>query len=185
MTNLKRGDIFVARANDAMENPDPVVDEPTRRIGDALVRYQKAADIFEKLVNDPKAGSTRFGNLFDVRVKIGDVLARQDNYTEALNSYQAALAVVVAAPPSRHTVEWQIRASDAIAQACDLLAHEAADGLATTVRAGKDTPDAIGCYQKASAAIEAAAVKDPDNPEVKTRRAALSAKIAGLQSGTK
>ena len=185
MTNLKRGDIFVARANDALENPDPVVDEPTRRIGDALARYQKAADIFEKLVNDPKAGSTRFGNLFDVRVKIGDVLARQDNYTEALNSYQAALAVVVAAPPSRRTVEWQIRASDAIAQVCDLLAHEAADGPATTILAGKDTPDAIGCYQKASAAIEAAAVKDPDNPEVKTRRAALSAKIAGLQPGTK
>jgi hypothetical protein len=43
----------------------------------------------------------------------------------------------------------------------------------------------LSCYQKALAAIEAAAVRDPDNTEVKEKRAALSAKIAAQQSPAK
>jgi tetratricopeptide (TPR) repeat protein len=166
-------------------NPEPPVDETTRRIADALVRYQRAAGIFEKLVNQPAAGGARFANLFDVRIKIGDVLTRQEKYKAALDSYQAALSVVAAAPPSQRIVDWQIRAADAIAQTCDLLAHETAGGPATTAQAGTDQPNALGCYQKASAAIEAAAVKDPENPEVKTRRAALAEKIEAQRSAAK
>ena len=185
VTSVKRGDILIERGNEALVNPEPAVDETTRRIGDALVRYQRAAGIFEKLVNQPAAGGARFFNLFDVRIKIGDVLARQENYKEALDSYQSALAVAAAAPASQRIVDWQIRAADAIAQACDFLAHEAADGPVAAAAAGNDRPDTLGCYQKASAAIEAAAVKDPQNPEVKTRRAALSAKIEAQRSAAK
>jgi tetratricopeptide (TPR) repeat protein/energy-coupling factor transporter ATP-binding protein EcfA2 len=185
VTSVKRGDILIARGNEALVNPEPAEDETTRRFRDALVRYQRAAGIFEKLVNDPKAGSARFANLFDVKIKIGDVLAHQENYKEALESYQSALAMAATAPPSQRIVDWQIRATDAIAQACDFLAHEAAGGSATTAVAGNDRPDALACYQKASAAIEAAAVKDPENPEVKTRRAALSAKIEAQRSAAK
>jgi hypothetical protein len=46
----------------------------------------------------------------------------------------------------------------------------------------------LTCYQKAMAAIEAAAVKEPDNSEVKAMRAmraALSAKIEAQQSAAK
>jgi tetratricopeptide (TPR) repeat protein len=185
VTSVKRGDILVARGNEALVNPEPPEDETTRRIGDALVRYQRAAGIFERLVSQPAAGGARFANLFDVRIKIGDVLTRQEKYKEALDSYQAALSVVAAAPPSQRIVDWQIRAADAIAQTCDLLAHEKANEPATTAQAGSDQPNALGCYQKASAAIEAAAVKDPENSEVKTRRAALSAKIEAQRSAAK
>jgi tetratricopeptide (TPR) repeat protein len=185
VTSVKRGDILIARGNEALVNPEPAVDETTRRIGDALVRYQRAAGIFEKLVTDPKAGGARFANLFDVRIKIGDVLTRQEDYKEALESYQSALAVAAMAPPSQRIVDWQIRATDAIAQACDVLAHETAGGSAAAALPGNDQPDALACYQKASAAIEAAAVKDPENPEVKTRRAALSAKIEAQRSAAK
>jgi tetratricopeptide (TPR) repeat protein len=185
VTNMKRGDILMARANEALVNPEPVVDETTRRIGDALIRYRRAAEIFEKLADQKDAGSVRFSNLIAVRIKIGDVLARQDQYAEALESYQSALAVAAAVPPSPRTVEWQIKAVDAITQACDFLARKDKEGPATPMLAGKDEPDALACYQKASAAIEAAAAKEPDNADVKTRKTLLSGRIEALQTTAK
>jgi len=186
-TNVRRGDIAVVRGNEAVTRREPiVVDEQTRRFADALVRYQTAAAVFEKFLDDPKAGPTRFANLFDVRIKIGDVKARQNKYGEALASYQSALAVAPAAAlTTRRFAEWHIRAADMIAQACDYLAREAAGGPAGAVLASSDQPDALSCYQKASAAIEAAAEKEPDNPAVKERKGTLTARIEALQAAAK
>jgi tetratricopeptide (TPR) repeat protein len=184
-TNVKRGDVLVARGDEALINPDPVVDEPTRRIADALMRYQAAAALFEKLVNDPQAGASRFANLFDVRIKIGDVLARQNKYRDALDTYQAALAAAALAAPTRRVVDWQIKAAIAIEQACDFLVQRAEDVPNGPALAGSDEPDGLTCYQKAMAAIDAAAVKEADNSEVKARRAALSAKIEAQQPTAK
>jgi tetratricopeptide (TPR) repeat protein len=184
VTSMKRGDILVARANEAVVNPEPLVDETTRRMGDALVRYQRAAEIFEKLANQAGAGGAAFANLFEVRIRIGDVLARQDKYRDALESYQSALAAAAAASPAQRA-DRQLRASAAIEEACDDLVRKSGDEPGVAVLAGKDEPDGLGCYQKAMAAIEAAAVKDPDNADVKARRAALSAKIEAQQSPAK
>ena len=181
-TSMKRGDILVDRASEAEVNPEPVDDEITRRLRDALARYQRAAEIFEKLSNQPDAGSAQFAKLFDVRIKIGDVLARQNKYSDALDAYQSALA---AAAATQRVVDRQLKASDMIAQACDFLARRAGGGPAAAALAASDEPDALSCYQKALAAIEAAAVRDPDNTEVKEKRAALSAKIAAQQSPAK
>jgi len=181
-TSMKRGDILVDRASEAEVNPEPVDDEITRRLRDALARYQRAAEIFEKLSNQPDAGSAQFAKLFDVRIKIGDVLARQNKYSDALDAYQSALA---AAAATQRVVDRQLKASDMIAQACDFLARRAGGGPAAAALAAGDEPDALSCYQKALAAIEAAAVKDPDNTEVKEKRAALSAKIAAQQPPAK
>lgn len=182
ITNTKRGDILIARANEALINPEPVVDETVRRIADASLRYQRAAEIFEKLLDQEQAGSARFANLFSVRIKLGDVLARQNKYREALDAYQSALAVAAKAPAAQPAVEWQIKVADMIAQACEFLARRDGDGPSNPALAAADEPDALTCYQKASAAIEAAAEREPDDPAVKEKRAALSARIEALRA---
>ena len=45
--------------------------------------------------------------------------------------------------------------------------------------------DALTRHQHALAAVEAAAVKEPDNSDVKARKAALPAKIEAQQSAAK
>ena len=79
----------------------------------------------------------------------------------------------------------QIKTSIMIEQACDFLVLKAGDAPAAPVLAGTDEPDGLTCYKKALAAIEAAAVKDPDNAELKARKAALSAKIEAQQPPAK
>jgi tetratricopeptide (TPR) repeat protein len=182
VTNMKRGDVLLARADEGIASPDPPMDEPTRRIADALLRYQTAEAVFRKLADDPAAGSSRFPNLFNVRFKIGDVLVRQKKYGEALDSFQSALAVAsMTGSPSRRFVEWHMKVADRIALACEHLARETAGGPPTAVLASGDQPDRLTCYQKALSAIEAAAAKEPDDVEVKEKRAALSAKIEALR----
>ena len=79
-----------------------------------------------------------------------------------------------------------IKAADMIAQACDYLAREGTEtGRQSAILASKRQPDALSCYQKASAAIEAAAEREPDNPEVKAKKASLTARIEALQPAAK
>jgi len=68
---------------------------------------------------------------------------------------------------------------------CDSLVREAGDAPDGPALAGPDQPNGLACYQKALAAVEAAAVKAPDNAEVEARRAALSAKIEAQQPAAK
>ena len=183
-TSVKRGDILIDRAGEAERNPEPVEDEIPRRLRDALARYRRAAEIFEAQAK-PGAGSAQFGSLFDVRIKIGDVLARQSDYRGALDSYDLALAAAAAAPTTSRFVGWQVKAADMIKQACDFLAWRADNGSAAPQLAGSDELTPLACYQRAMAAIEAAAVKEPDNAEVKARRAELSAKIEAQKAPAK
>jgi tetratricopeptide (TPR) repeat protein len=175
-TSVKRGNILVDRAGEAERNPEPVEDEIPRRLRDAMARYRRAAEIFEAQAK-PGAGSAQFGSLFDVRIKIGDVLARQNDYKGALDTYQSALAAAAAAPATPRFTGWQVKASDMIKQACDFLAWRADGGSAAPQLVGTDEPTPLACYETALAAIEAAAAQEPDNAEVKGRKAELSAKI--------
>ena len=111
-TNVKRGDVLIARGDDAKDNPEPPINETTRRIRDALARYLRAAEISERLLNQPAAGDTRFANLVKVRIKIGDVQARLGKYSEAMASYEAALAVAAMAPSTQPIVTWQIEVAE-------------------------------------------------------------------------
>jgi tetratricopeptide (TPR) repeat protein len=177
ITSRKRGDLLVIRGNEALVNPEPIIDESSRLINDALTRYRTAAEGFEKIAGDPKAGSARFSNLFDVRIKIGDILVRQGKYKEALEIYQSAAATAEQAAPIQRVVEWQVKLSSALDQTGDLLAYRAGGTPEAPALASKDEPDASAYYQKAIEAVEAAAVKDPDNQDLKSRKAAIVAKV--------
>src|SRR6185503_17834416 len=75
VANLKRGDVSIARLEESSG-----ASESSRFISIALTRYRVAEDILQKIVSDPSAGATRFSNLFDVRLKIGDALIRLNKY---------------------------------------------------------------------------------------------------------
>jgi tetratricopeptide (TPR) repeat protein len=185
ITTRKRGDLLIIRGNDALVNPEPIVDESSRLINDALTRYRTAAEGFEKIANDPKAGSARFSNLFDVRIKIGDILVRQGKYKEALDTYKSASATAEQAAPIQRVVDWQVKLSSALDQTGDLLAYRAGGTPESPALASKDEPDALAYYQKAIEAIEAAAVKEPDNQNLQSRKAAIAAKIGTQRSGAR
>jgi tetratricopeptide (TPR) repeat protein len=161
VANMKRGDALIRLGNDAVNRPERVVDVSARLIDDALERYRIAADNFAKLVNDPKGGPARYLNLFDVRLKIGDVLVRQKKYKEALDVYQSASAAAEQAEPTKPIANWQTR-------------------LSVLLEQGGDSEDILVFYQKALEALQAAAVKEPDNQNLQSRKAALSAKIERL-----
>ena len=179
-TNIKRGDLLIARA-EARENPEPAVDDNTRRSRDALARYQRAAEISERLLPQRAAGADRFANLFKARIKVGDTQARLLDHAAALDSYQAALAVAASAPPTEPIAAWYVEVADSIREACEFMEK----GPSTAALAGTDQGDALACYRKALAAIEAAATKAPDNVDVREKTAALSTKVQALQPAAK
>jgi tetratricopeptide (TPR) repeat protein len=167
--DVKQGDALINRGDQVLVQPEPVQDESSRLIANALARYQAAADAYESLA---KAEDPRYRDLFDVRIKIGDVLVRQNKYSEALSAYQAAAATAPQAAPTQ-LVELQIRLSFALEQAGDGLAHESA---------GQGGADAVAFYQKALDALDAAASKAPDNQDLQSRKAALTIKLATQRS---
>jgi hypothetical protein len=71
-------------------------------------------------------------------------------------------------------VDWQIKLAVALEQAGDGFLH-----LAAT--AGGDPT----FYQKAIEAIEAGLAREPDNPDLQARKAALSAKIESQRTPAK
>jgi tetratricopeptide (TPR) repeat protein len=168
--NVKRGDVLVFRGNYLVNNPEPPEAASSRFIGNALERYRLAAQSYESLLI--KVENPPYRELFDVRIKIGDVLVRRNDYQEALRAYQIASNLAVEAAATRRVVDWQIKLSNAVEQA--------GDGL----RAG-DNPLiklATGYYQKALEILDVAAIKEPDNRDLQSRRAALNAKIQAQQS---
>jgi tetratricopeptide (TPR) repeat protein len=177
LANLKRGDALIDRGNDALVRPEPVVDESSGRIQDALSRYRIAATNFEKL---PKEGSARYFNLFDVQIKIGDVLVRQNKYKEAMEAYQSAAATAEQASSTQRVMDWQIRLADAIEQAGEGIAHAAANTTGVYSTAGETGEGALTYYQKALDIIESAAVKVPDNQNLQSRKSRLAEKIGSL-----
>ena len=88
-------------------------------MGNALDRYRDAAQSYERLLI--KVESPPYGELFEVRKKIGDVLVRRNDYQEALQAYQAASIFAVEAAATQRVVDWQIKLSNAVEQAGDGL----------------------------------------------------------------
>jgi hypothetical protein len=174
--NVKRGDASLNRGNEALIRPEQDessrrIDESTRRIEDALERYRAAAKLYEGL---SKAGEQRYHDLFDVRIKIADVLVHQSKYQDALDAYQSASAAAEQAASTQRVVDWQIKLAVALEQAGDGFLHVAGT-------AGGDPT----FYQKALEPIEAALAKEPNNPDLQARKAALSAKIESQRTPAK
>jgi tetratricopeptide (TPR) repeat protein len=162
--NVKLGDALLNRVNEA--SAKPAIDEATQLVGDALGHYQAAALKFESLANNPKAGTPRNRELFEVRIKIGDILVRQNKNKEALDAYQSASATAERAATTRSIVDWQTELSVKVEEAGD------------APLASKE--DALAYYQKALEIIEAAMIKEPDNQNLQSRKSAITAKIEPL-----
>jgi tetratricopeptide (TPR) repeat protein len=176
--NSKRGDLLVNRANDAANPEIPVVNESQRLVGEALGRYVAAAQAFQQLANEPKAGSAQFFNLFDVQVKIGDLLVRQHKFKDASDAYQDASRAVQQAPAAAPIAEWRIRLAAALEQTGDFLAYPAAGDISAYQLAGPINDDTLAFYRMALDAIEPVASGAPDSQGLQMKKAALVAKIA-------
>lgn len=177
--NVKRGDVLVQRGNEVLTHHEPVQDESSRLIETALARYRAAAESYDGLA---KAGNARYRDLFDVWIKVGDVLIRQDKYKEALDAYQSAAAAVDQAAPTQRVVNWQIGLSASLEQAGDYLAHKTGEDTSALHLAGEASGQTLTYYQKALELLEAAAVKEPDNQDLQSRKAAITAKIERQRS---
>lgn len=180
IANLKRGDVSTARIEEASG-----ASESSRLISSALTRYRIAEDILQKIVGDPKAGSARFSNLFDVRLKIGEVLVRQNKYEDAMDAYRSASAAAAQAAATGRVGNWQSRLSGALERAGDSLALRARDGPAAPELDSKNEPDALAYYQRALEAVEAATGMEPDNKDLYSRKAALTGKIEDQRSAAR
>jgi tetratricopeptide (TPR) repeat protein len=172
--NVRRGDALIDRGNEVLAHPEPVLDESRRLIDQALARYRAAAETFGKLADDPKAAAAQVANVFDVQIKIGDVLVRQDQYTEALAAYQSASATIGRAAPIRRVVDWQVRLAVSLEQAGDFLADKTEKDAMTDQPAGSAGAQAY--YQKAFEAIEAASTREPGNPDVLSKKLEIATK---------
>jgi HAMP domain-containing protein len=171
--NIKWGDALVHQGNEV--SVQPAIDESARLIDDALGRYRAAASTFETLANNPKDGTPRYRDLFQVYIRIGDILVRQNNNKQALDAYQSASATAGrAATTTRSIADWPITLSVSLEQAGDGLARRSACCQLA------DQQDALAYYRKALEALDLAAIKAPDNPDLKSRKSAITAKIEAL-----
>jgi tetratricopeptide (TPR) repeat protein len=169
--NLRRGDALIRLGNEASINPRLIIDESARLVNDALVRYRAAATGFQQLADNPAGGSSRHRSLFDVQIRIGDILVRQSKYKEAIDAYRAA-ATTAMNTGSIGVADWQIKVSKALEEAGDLLAN-----LETSDAPAGDEPSSSAFYKDALQVVEAAAEKEPDNHDLQSRKTAIIAKI--------
>jgi hypothetical protein len=175
--NAKRGEAQIARANELVNKPEPPQNESSRVVGTALDRYRSAEQTYAGLLN---ASHPPYAQLFEVRIRIGDILVRQAKFDDALQVYRSASELAQAASAGRRVVDWQISLAKAI--------EEAGDGLQIQLQladATRPTATALVYYQNALEVIDAATAKAPDDPQLRSRREALNAKIAALQAPAK
>lgn len=167
--NAKRGSSLVSQANEVAIRPQPPQDEASRIIGKALERYRVSEQAYESLLG---ISSPPFRELFDVRIRIGDVLVRKNDYQEALKVYQSASELAQQAAARQRVVSWQIKLSNALEQAGDFLA----------LRAKGNTELAPGgtflvYYHKALEILDAELIKQPNNQDLHSRKVSLDAKL--------
>lgn len=168
--NSKRGDALLLQANELIFRPEPPREQSLRVADGALAGYRASAQYYEgllKLSNSPQR------ELFDVRLKIGNILTQQNDFQGALDVYGSASDLALQAAANRRVVDWQMRLANAIMQAGDLQAGKIASADAPSV--SSLLPQIF--YQKALEVIDASAAKEPDNQDVKTLKASLDAKI--------
>jgi len=169
--NVKRGEATAARANEMLEHPEPPQSESVRMINTALNHYGAAAQAYEAMLasNQPP-----YRDLFKVRIEIGDLLVRQDKYDDGLKAYQAAAMLAQTPAAKLNVADWQALAK-AIDEAGDGREHETASAGTTT---------ALEFYQNALDVI-AAAGKAGDDPQLRSRKDELTAKIEARKSASK
>lgn len=172
--NARRGEAMVALADKLMKNPEPPQSESDRDINSAMERYDAAAQQYQGLLDqkDPP-----YQDLFDVRIKIGDLLTRQLKSDQALKVYQSASELAQRAGATLKVPDWQVNLAKAMAEAGQGLEHE--------LEAPEAGRTALLFYQNALAIVEAAAAKAPDNQQLAARKNELNARIKALQSDAK
>jgi tetratricopeptide (TPR) repeat protein len=183
--DVKRADALIRRGNEMSIRPEPVVNQTSRLIEDALQDYRAAADALAQMATGPQSGAAPYTDLFNVQIKIGDVRVRQNKFRDALDAYQLASKAVEQAAPTVRVVDWQIRLSVALEQTADFLASDAGTDSSSYQLTSSTGGDALLFYQKALAAVEAGASKEPTNPELQSRRAELTAKIESRRSAAR
>lgn len=164
--NAKRGDALVTWWNEVMNRPDAPEQLFTSA---ALDRYRLAAQNYESLLDSQ---APPYHELFEVRLKIADVLVRQKKFDQALGAYDSASEIAQRAAAIRPVANWQIALSKSLEEAGDFLANESGSGaqLAGNI-------DALVYYGKALDALQSAASKGADNSQIQSRTAALTAKL--------
>ncbi len=167
--NAKRGDSLVSQANEVAIRPQPPQDEASRIIDKALERYRVSEQAYESLLG---ISSPPFRELFDVRIRIGDVLVRKNDYQEALKVYQSASELAQQAAARQRVVSWQIKLSNALEQAGDFLALRA---KGNTELAPSGT--FLVYYHKALEILDAELIKQPNNQDLHSRKVSLDAKL--------
>jgi tetratricopeptide (TPR) repeat protein len=172
--NAKRGDLLVARGNEVLNQPEPPQDESSRIIGVALERYRLSEQTYAGLLG---LSNAPYRELFDVRIKIGDILVRQNSHQEALKVYQTASELAQQASATQRVVDWQIKLSNELEQTGDFLAARARDNI--ELASGGTF---LVYYQKAIEILDAAAIKEPDHQDLQSRRESLGAKIKAQRS---
>ena len=135
-----------------------------------MERYRVSEQAYESLLG---ISSPPFRELFDVRMKIGDVLVRKNDYQEALKVYQSASELAQQAAARQRVVSWQIKLSNALEQAGDFLALRAKGNTelapsGTFLRA---------YYHKALEILDAELIKQPNNQDLHSRKVSLDAKL--------
>jgi tetratricopeptide (TPR) repeat protein len=169
--NTKRGDVLVTWWNEVMNRPDA---PELLFTSAALERYGLAAQNYESLLDSQ---APPYHELFGVRLKIADVLVRQKKFDQALGAYDSASEIAQKAAATWPVTDWQIALSKSLEEAGDFLARESSSGaqLAGNI-------NALVYYGKALDSIQSAASKGPDNSQIQSRTAALTAKIKSQQS---
>jgi len=169
--NTKRGDVLVTWWNEVVNQPDA---PELLFTSAALERYRLAAQNYESLLDSP---APPYRELFGVRLKIADVLVRQKKFDQALGAYDSASEIAQKAAATSPVADWQIALSQSLEEAGDFLARESGSGA---LPAG--SINALVYYGKALDFMQSAASKGPDNSELQSRTAALTAKIKSQQS---
>jgi tetratricopeptide (TPR) repeat protein len=168
---VKRADISVFRANEVTKQPELPQDEASRFIGSALDRYRLAAQSYENLL---KAERPPYRELFDLRIKIGDVLVRLGKYKDALDAYGSASELAQQAATTQRVVDWQITLSKALEETGDFLALRDRDN---TELASGGSFNVF--YKKALEIVDVAAASEPDDQQLQSKKSSLNAKIVG------
>ena len=169
VANLKRGDALIRRGM------EPAAQQSSRPFEDVLARYQTAEKGFEQLIDNPQATRNRFLDLFDARIKVADVLARQGNHKDALAAYRKASSVVDPNASVDRTVDWHKRLAASLENSGDLAMQPQQVQLASI-------DDGLAYYRAALEAIEAASARQPDRGDLRTRKSAISDKIGKLKT---
>jgi tetratricopeptide (TPR) repeat protein len=169
--NTKRADLSLIRGIEIADTTPE--EESARRVKLALERYRAAARNYEDLF---KLGGRPHRELFDVQVKIGDVLVRQGKYDEALEVYQLGSGLAVQAATTQRVVDWLVMLATTLEQTGDVLASGGG-----SMRLASEMASATSYFEKALEVIDIAVNMEPGNQNLQMRRSTVKKKTEAQQ----